>query len=599
MPGKVNLYQKKGSSMNRISQFILACVIVCHAEPLSLSGTVKSSGGQPIGGAEVILNSKPSITSISNASGVFQLTGDVTSLSSSGVYGGSADYVVPLIEKNRLVFSLPRDANTVTIRVLGINGKVIHRARLQHVPRGLQRIALPLKPASGIVLMELDVDGRSFFFKRITAGESEFLSAADHGDGRLSKSGAAFLDSIIIQSPGYVTAYCPVSNYQQANMAITINPDSGFGDGEALKQRVDSTNKAAFKLYNNIRDTTSNIVFSPLSIVTLMGMAYSGARGATELQMAAALDFNFPQERLHTIVNQLNDTLVSRQNIQLVISNGFWRARTVSILPPFTDLLRGKYRSDTISLDFADAPEQSRGIINTWVYDHTMNRISNLLPPGSITSATTEVLANTVFFHANWASAFDPAQTTPNSFTRLGGTAVNVPFMHGESALPYYECADFQAMELPYKGKMSMLLVVPKDGRYKTVEDTLNPLSLDVLPLVNTHIVYFIPKFGFFSSFDLIKAMKTMGMQDAFAPGADFSGMDGTRDGSPWVSLLVHKAYIEIDEFGTLAAAATGMALSVGIHPYVWASRPFLFFVRDNDTKTILFMGRVMDPSAK
>lgn len=585
--------------MNRIFQLILVSMIVCHAEPLSLSGTVKSFDGQPIGGVEMIVKSTPSITCISNASGVFQLMGDVTSLSSVGFYGGSTDRLALNIERNCLVFFVSRDAAAVTIRIVGINGKVIHQACLQHVSRGLQRVALPLNIAAGVVLIALDVDGRAFYFKRVAAGTTAFISAAAQGAGRLSKTDAVLPDSIIVQSPGYVTAYCPVSSYQQENMAITINPDSGFGDDAALKQRVDSTNIAAFKLYNNIKDTTSNIVFSPLSIVTLMGMGYAGARGTTELQMAAALDLNYPQDRLHTIINQLNDTLASRDSIQLVISNGLWHAKTVSLLPPFLNILKGKYGSDTASLDFAGGPDAARNVINAWVYNHTMNMISGLLPPGSVTSATTAVIANTVFFKANWASAFDTAQTKPQSFTRRDGTTVTVPFMHGESALPYYDCADFQAMELPYKGKMSMLLVVPKAGRYKAVEDSLNLASLNAIGLVNTHIVYFIPKFSFFSSFDLVKALKNMGMPNAFVSGADFSGMDGTRDGSPWVDLVVHKAYIEINEYGTLAAAATGMTLTVGIHPYIWASQPFLFFVRDTDTKTILFMGRVMDPSVK
>jgi serpin B len=585
--------------MNRIFQLILTGVIVCQAVPLSLSGTVKSSGGQPMGGVELMLKSKPSITGISSASGAFQLTGDVTSVSSAGSCGSGADRIAFNFGRNSLLFSISQDANIVMVRVLGISGRVIHQACLRHVPRGVRRVELPMTPASGVALVDLDVDGRSFVFKRVMVGGAAFTPGADHDVGRLSKSGAAFQDSIIVQSPGYVTMYCPVSSYQQDKIEIAVTPDSGFGDWAALLERADSTNKAAFSLYKNVKDTAGNIVFSPLSIVTLMGMAYAGARGATELQMAAALHFNFPQERLHTIINQLNDTLSSRDSLQLVMANGLWHARTVSFLPPFLDILRGRYNSDTASLDFAGGPEASRLAINAWVYAHTMNKISNILPQGSITPVTIAVLANTVFFKAKWASAFDTAQTMSTSFTRLDGSTVSVPLMRGEGARPYFSGADFVAMELPYKGKMSMLFVIPKAGRFKAVEDSLNPASLNTLTLVNTYVVFGIPKFGFFSSFDLIKSMENMGMQDAFAPGADFSGMDGTRDGSPWVDLLIHKAYIEINEYGTLAAAATGMGMTVGIHPAVWATQPFLFFVRDNATKTILFMGRVVDPTVK
>jgi len=370
----------------------------------------------------------------------------------------------------------------------------------------------------------------------------------------------------------------------------------------SLEKRIENNNEFAFDLYGELEDTGDNLIISPHSIVTCFGMAYAGARGNTEKEIAEVLRFNYPPEGFHSVLKQLNDELKSRQMVHLMIANGSWARPDLTYLQSYFDTLSTCYGAVVDYLDFVNEPEASRVTINQWVQNHTYGYITDLLPPGSINAATYLVLANTVYFMAEWLYQFDPDYTYYETFTMLDGTEIQVPSMHGEQALPFYDGDGYQAMEMPYKGEqLSMVLILPDAGQYEAFEDSFTTAVLDtVLSRLQTqHIMFAVPKFGFYSRFNLVATLQAMGMTDAFLPGtADFSGMDGTVDGSPWIDLIMHKAYITIDEYGTLAAAGTGMVLSVGIHPYFWAYRPFIYIIRDIPTGTILFMGRVLDPRA-
>ncbi len=369
-----------------------------------------------------------------------------------------------------------------------------------------------------------------------------------------------------------------------------------------LEKRIEHNNEFAFDLYMQLKDSSGNMIVCPHSIVTCFGMAYAGARGNTEKEIAEVLRFNYPPEGFHSVLKQLNDELKNRPMVDLRIANGSWGRLDMTYLQSYLDTLSASYGADIEYLNFAGEPEQSRLIINQWVELHTAGFITDLLPPNSINASTYLVLANTVYFLAEWLYQFDPTFTYDGTFTLLDGAEIQVPIMHGEQNMPYYVGDGYQAMEMPYKGEqLSMVLILPDAGQYESFEDTFTTAVLDtVLSRLQTqHITFSIPKFGFYSNFDLVANMQTMGITDAFIPGvADFSGMDGTVDGQPWINLIVHKAYIMIDEYGTLAAAGTGMVLSIGIHPHFGAVRPFIYIIRDIPTGTILFMGRVVDPKA-
>ncbi|HET6348352.1 MAG TPA: serpin family protein, partial [Candidatus Krumholzibacteria bacterium] len=196
---------------------------------------------------------------------------------------------------------------------------------------------------------------------------------------------------------------------------------------------------------------------------------------------------------------------------------------------------------------------------------------------------------------------FDPAYTRPRVFTRMDETEISVPMMSGEGGFPYDEGDGYAALALPYKGdEVSMLVIVPDAGTFGAFERSLSAARVDSIAagLRSRDVIVTMPKFSFESTYDLAQTLAAMGMPSAFQPGADFSGIDGTDDGIPWIGWVGHRAFIGIDEYGTLAAAGTGMSFTIGIPPHFDAVRPFIFVIRDHATGAILFLGRVMDPSA-
>ncbi len=382
--------------------------------------------------------------------------------------------------------------------------------------------------------------------------------------------------------------------------ATNIGNDEGDGPA-TLTSRIERNNEFAFDLYGELKGSGDNLIVSPHSIVTCFGMAYAGARGNTEREIADVLCFNYPQGGFHTVLEALNAELNSRSDVDLRIANGSWGRDGLPYAQAYLDTLSDCYGAAIEYLDFVGDPEGSRQTINQWVEDNTAGYIDELLPPNCIDDATYLVLANTVYFMAEWLHQFKPDYTYPGWFTRLDASQVTAQFMQGEHAMPYFVGDGYRAMAMPYKGEeVSMVLILPDEGAYPAFEDALTAAGLDTIVdnLSSTHITFTIPKFGFYSDFDLVETLKDMGMVGAFYPGANFSGMDGTDDGVPWIDLVVHKAYITIDEYGTMAFAGTAMEMTLGVHPYFDAVRPFIFVIRDNPTGTILFMGRVLDPSA-
>ncbi len=373
-------------------------------------------------------------------------------------------------------------------------------------------------------------------------------------------------------------------------------------DGPAtLGSRIARTNEFVFDLYAAISDSDDNIVISPHSIVTCFGMAYAGARGNTEKQIADILKFNYPQAGFHSVLKQLNNILEARTSVNLQIANGVWGRDGLTYAAPYLDTLSTCYSADIEYLNFASSPELARQAINLWVSQHTMGHIQDLFPPDSFDADTYLVLANTVFFVAEWLHKFNPAYTWGGSFTRLDQSTVGVAYMNGEQSMPYYEGNGYRAMEMAYVGEQSsMVLILPDEGQYAAFETAFTEAVFDSIVdhLTEQYITFMIPKFGFHSGFSLGATLQALGLTDAFTPGvANFTGMDGTDDGAPWIDQVVHKAYITINEYGTMAFAGTGMEMSLGIHNSFQATRPFIFVIRDIPTGTVLFMGRVLDPS--
>jgi serpin B len=366
--------------------------------------------------------------------------------------------------------------------------------------------------------------------------------------------------------------------------------------------------------YKQLIATNTNLIFSPASISIALAMTYAGAAGTTATEMAQALHFTLPPDRLHPAFNALDQALASRGQdklgadggpMRLHIVNAAWAERTYTFKADFLDTLAANYGAGVNLLDFINAPEPSRVTINTWVADQTENKIQDLLPPDSIDSSTALVLTNAVYFNAAWNTPFDPNDTYDGSFTPLDGSNANVKFMNGDLFnLPAMQGTNFVAASLPYADKnLSLLVVVPDAGKFSQVESSLDATALGALVagLTSQHVSVALPRFRVETGTNLNELLKTLGMLSAFIDGtADFSGMDGTQN--LYIGDVVHKAFIDVAEKGTEAAAATAVGIETTSLPpppdlVVRADRPFLYFLRDQPTGAILFMGRVLDPS--
>jgi len=372
-------------------------------------------------------------------------------------------------------------------------------------------------------------------------------------------------------------------------------------------------------LYQKLRLQDGNLFFSPYSISLALAMTYAGARGDTAAQMAEALHFNLPPERLHQAFNALDQYLAglggpttppqptpvdsNGQVFQLSIANAVWGQQGHSFLPAYLDLLAQNYGAGLRLADFAGSAEASRQAINNWVSQQTKDKIKDLFPQGSIDSSTRLALVNAIYFKASWQYAFFETGTQDGVFHLQDGSTVTVPMMSSNEAATYYEKgSDFQAVGLPYLGgKTMMVVVLPDEGKLAQFETGLDAAKLDSIlnGLEGSHVDLTLPKFQLEASFAMPDTLKAMGMVDAFDGGkADFSGMDGQHD--LFISTVVHKAFVSVDEKGTEAAAATGVAMAESAMinpPTIKVDHPFLFFIYEQGSGTVLFAGRVMNPA--
>ena len=371
----------------------------------------------------------------------------------------------------------------------------------------------------------------------------------------------------------------------------------------------------SLNLFAEVADTSNddNVLVSPLSVSLALAMTYAGAEGETEDQMAEALEFKLDEEALHPAFNWLDQQLASRgedveasedQPFQLKVANSIWAEQTYAFNLDFLDTLALNYGAGLQLLDFINDPDGSREIINSWVEDKTETRIKDLLPQLSIKPSTRLVLTNAVYFNAVWDQPFEVGMTQEETFTTLSGETVTASMMRQTERFRYHRDEDFSAIEMDYAGKeVSMLAIVPDAGQYDAVAGRLDVGLLDQITeqLEPQEVDLKLPRFEFEATVDVVDPLKAFGMVDAFIEGqADFSGMDGTRD--LFISGIFHKTFIKLDESGTEAAAATAVVIGIESAMPMPAEalhidRPFIFAIRDNATGTILFIGRIADPT--
>jgi serine protease inhibitor len=370
----------------------------------------------------------------------------------------------------------------------------------------------------------------------------------------------------------------------------------------ASRQTVRGNTIFAVDLYRQLCTREGNLFLSPFSISTALAMTYAGARGNTEREMAEALHFMLPQAELHTVFADLQASLQKAQregDIELSFANSLWPRQGLALRPGFLQVMEQDYLTPVTPLDYAN-PEPARQRINGWVEAKTRDRIKDLIQPGILSANTVLVLANAIHFNGRWLHPFDPKNTRPARFHVTPDRTITVPTMHQTGAFGYSSDDEVQLLEMAYRGEdLSMVVIVPRvaDGLAAVEQGlTADKLIAWIHRLDGAgRVQVAFPKFKTTVKLELIEPLIALGMKDAFG-NADFSGM--FESDGPSISAVVHQAFVSVDEAGTEAAAATAVIIEVSLPPSVRVDRPFLFLIRDRRTGSILFLGRIVDPTA-
>ncbi|MDR3792436.1 MAG: serpin family protein [Terracidiphilus sp.] len=398
----------------------------------------------------------------------------------------------------------------------------------------------------------------------------------------------------LLRNSGIYAALC-------ALMAASCVCAQQKADAKANLEKVAAANnRFAVELYRTVgkENTGKNVFLSPASVSTALSMTYEGAAGKTRTQMAGTMHFDMPdaerQEGYAALLKTL--TVAPGKHYKLHAANALWGDKK-GLLPGFVKIMNktygGGFRGD-ISIP----------AVNKWASDETEGKIKDLLHEGDIDGLTVLILTNAIYFKGDWEAKFDAKATEAQEFHLGDGKTVQAPLMQRKGEIRYAEDADTQMVELPYKdGDLSMVVVLPK-GKLDTFDASLTADRLQAMEdrLRQREVNLFLPKFKFEARAYLDSPLETMGMPDAFSEGAaDFSGMTGKKD--LYIKHVIHEAFIDVNEEGSEAAAATAVIMNTKSvrfdePPTFRADRPFLFMIVHKASGTILFMGRVENPAA-
>ncbi|MBN1825199.1 MAG: carboxypeptidase-like regulatory domain-containing protein [Candidatus Eisenbacteria bacterium] len=385
-------------------------------------------------------------------------------------------------------------------------------------------------------------------------------------------------------------------------------------DREPLaRAAADSANSFAWDLYGILAETEGNLFFSPFSVSMALAMTYAGAAGETKEEMARTLHFSGDDEHLHTGWMEIRESLIrgSGEGVyELSIANRLFGESEHRFRKRFLSITEEEYGASLEEVDFRTDTEGARLTINRWVEEETRNRIRDLIPPGGVNTLTRLVLANAIYFKGLWVDAFKKDKTRDEPFYLLSGDTLSVPMMvdKRDCLFSKYEEDGLRVLAMPYQpGQISLVILLPDriDG-LADLEKKLTAERIDgwIEGAKNTEVAVLIPPFRIEDRFNLSDALFHLGMKTAFSDvRADFSEMAEEEEIPLFLSEVFHKSFVEVNEEGTEAAAATAvvmetLGLSTHFPPEFRADHPFLFLIRDKVTGAILFLGRVVDPTA-
>lgn len=375
-----------------------------------------------------------------------------------------------------------------------------------------------------------------------------------------------------------------------------------------------STQQFTFALYEQMAKDAkpdANLFISPVSIHVTLAMVAAGAEKNTEKQMLAALQLPALGKKESAAFGKMLAALQPKSDAyQLAVANRLWGEKDFAFKPAYLETAKKDFLAPLEQLDFSGAAEPSRATINQWAEKQTNGKIKDLLPAGSINAATRLVLTNAIYFKGTWQREFAKDRTREAAFFTKNDQRANpagakkVPLMYQEANFPAYAAADFQAIALPYKGdRLEMIVLLPRevDG-LPALEKKLTAKFFTETreQLRDTKAKLWLPKFKLEESYEMNDTLIAMGMTDAFsAEKADFSGMTGDRD--LFLSAVFHKSFVDVNEEGTEAAAATAgimtMRMALPRDEFLFrADHPFIFAIYDRETETVLFLGRMVKP---
>jgi serpin B len=376
------------------------------------------------------------------------------------------------------------------------------------------------------------------------------------------------------------------------------------GDREGVAKTI---NALAFDLYPKLVHRNENLFFSPYSISAALAMTYAGARGDTQRQMAKVLHFARQGQGIHSLFGSFTRELTSSKlnGGQLKITNALWGQTGYPFLDAFVKLVGDNYGGALRLIDFKASPDKARRKINKWVENQTQEKIKDLIKPGLIDGSTRLVLTNAIYFKGMWSKKFDKGKTKETAFSLLDGAEIKVPMMRQTDKFGYMKGNGFQVLELPYGGDaLSMVVLLPDKPR--GIEEfersvTREKLTAWLERLRRQKVAVYIPRFKISTpTYRLDSALKSLGMTDAFSLlRADFSGMTSKKD--LYVSAVLHKGYVDVNEEGTEAAASTAVMMRLksgrpSSIPEFRADHPFMFLIRHKSSNCILFLGRFCKP---
>jgi serine protease inhibitor len=378
----------------------------------------------------------------------------------------------------------------------------------------------------------------------------------------------------------------------------------------AVQAVVNSDRQFALDLYALLAaDAEGNLFFSPYSISTALSMAYAGAQGNTAAQLASALHVSSDtdQPAWHDGRNSVELALDAERPVasgwaplKLEPTNAIFGQRDLKFEAEYLRTLAADYGAGLQGVDFSTQSEAARELINRWVKARTAERIPELLPAGAVDSSTLAVLVNAIYFKANWINQFNAQATSDQPFFRLDGSQVGAAQMRAGLMTGYAAGAGWQAVRLPYAGDASMLVILPDSGQFETVEADLRDVLSAVQP-TSAEVQLSLPKWESKSAIDLKPPLQAAGITDLFEAG--LANLNGVANGSGlFVQTAIHQANISVDEEGTEAAAATALGIAGSAAPskvvVMTVDRPFIYLISDDVTGEVLFVGRVLDPTA-